>query len=55
MKTYAVLNEALRHEDNGGVEVYFHTLLISALDGGEWSVSRPGRFKPWERNYLRCV
>jgi hypothetical protein len=23
--------------------------LTSALDGGEWSASRPGRFTPWER------
>jgi hypothetical protein len=22
--------------------------LTSALDGGEWSASRPGRFTPWE-------
>jgi hypothetical protein len=24
--------------------------LTSALDGGEWSTSRPGRFTPSERN-----
>jgi hypothetical protein len=24
--------------------------LTSALDGGEWSASRPGRFTPRERN-----
>jgi hypothetical protein len=29
-----------------GVEVQLHTFLISALDGGEWSVSHPGRFTP---------
>ena len=23
--------------------------LTSALDGGEWSTPRPGRFTPWER------
>jgi hypothetical protein len=30
---------------------YWHTLhaLTSALDGGEWSASRPGRFTPRER------
>jgi hypothetical protein len=28
----------------GGVDVWIHVLLISALVGGEWSVSRPGRF-----------
>jgi hypothetical protein len=33
----------------GGVEVYLHTFLTSALDGGEWSASRPGLFTPRER------
>jgi hypothetical protein len=32
-----------------GVEVYLHTFLTSALDGGEWSASHPGRFTPRER------
>jgi hypothetical protein len=27
---------------------YIPPFLISALDGGEWSVSLPGRFTPWE-------
>jgi hypothetical protein len=27
-----------------GVEVYLHAFLTSALDGGEWSALRPGRF-----------
>jgi hypothetical protein len=26
------------------VDVQIHSFLISALAGGEWSVSRPGRF-----------
>jgi len=26
------------------VDVYLHAFLISALDGGEWSASRPGSF-----------
>jgi hypothetical protein len=30
----------------GGVEVYVHVFLTSALVGGEWSASRPGRFTP---------
>jgi hypothetical protein len=34
---------------NGGVEVYIHIFLTSALVGGEWSTSRPGRFNPRER------
>jgi hypothetical protein len=28
----------------GGIDVYIHIFLTSALAGGEWSVSRPGRF-----------
>jgi hypothetical protein len=32
-----------------GVEVQLHALLISALNGGEWSASRPNRFTPRER------
>jgi hypothetical protein len=31
------------------VDVYIHIFLISALAGGEWSASHPGRFTPWER------
>jgi len=27
-----------------GVEEQLHDFLTSALDGGEWSASRPGRF-----------
>jgi hypothetical protein len=30
----------------GGVEVYRHAFLTKALDGGEWSPLRPGRFIP---------
>jgi len=29
-----------------GVEVQLHAFLSSAIDGGEWSASRPGRFTP---------
>jgi hypothetical protein len=28
-----------------GMEVQLHSFLTSALDGGEWPASRPGRFK----------
>jgi hypothetical protein len=28
----------------GGVDVWLHSFLTSALDGGEWSASLPGRF-----------
>jgi hypothetical protein len=31
------------------VDVQIHIFLTSALDGGEWSASRPGRFTPGER------
>jgi hypothetical protein len=30
----------------GGMDVYIHIFLTSALVGGEWSASRPGRFTP---------
>jgi hypothetical protein len=33
-----------------GVEVYFNAFLTSALDGGEWSASCPGRFTSRERD-----
>jgi hypothetical protein len=33
----------------GGVDVYIHIFLTSALVGGEWSASRPGHFTPGER------
>jgi hypothetical protein len=31
------------------VDVYIHIFLISALIGGVWSASRPGRFTPGDR------
>jgi hypothetical protein len=30
----------------GGVTVWIHSFLTSALAGGEWSTTRPGRFTP---------
>jgi hypothetical protein len=33
----------------GGVDVYIHIFLTSALGGGEWSASRTGHFTPGER------
>jgi hypothetical protein len=33
----------------GGVDVYIHIVLTSALVGAEWSASRPSRFTPGER------
>jgi hypothetical protein len=41
-KVALVLNEV-------GVDVYINIFLTSAQIGGEWSVSRPGRFTPEER------
>jgi hypothetical protein len=32
-----------------GVEVELHAFLTAALDGGEWSASRSGRFTPREK------
>jgi len=32
-----------------GVEVQLHVFLTLALDGGEWSASRPGHFTLGER------
>jgi hypothetical protein len=33
-----------------GLDVYIHIFLTSALVGGEWSASRPGRFTLGERS-----
>jgi hypothetical protein len=33
----------------GGVDVYIHIFLTSALVGSEWSASRPGHFTPGKR------
>jgi hypothetical protein len=33
----------------GAVDVQIHIFLTSALVGGEWSASRPGRFTTGER------
>jgi hypothetical protein len=34
----------------GGVDIWTHVFLTSALVGGEWSASRPARFTPGERS-----
>jgi hypothetical protein len=44
MKTYSLLNKALRHEN-----VCTH-IETSAVDGCEWSASRSGIFTPMERD-----
>jgi hypothetical protein len=44
------LNLAPPHEGVLGERMYSYThSLTSALDGGEWSASRPGRFTPRKR------
>jgi hypothetical protein len=50
VKLSLCFNWATRHEGVLGEWRYSSTLsLTSALDGGEWSASRPGRFTPRER------
>jgi hypothetical protein len=39
-----VLNQEPRQKMYGGTKVELLTLLTSALNEGEWSTSRPGRF-----------
>ena len=39
-----------RHRE--GVALYFHSCLTSALDRGESSTSRPGRFTPGKKTPL---
>jgi hypothetical protein len=34
----------------GGVDVSIHVFLTSAVDGGDWSASFPGRFTTVERS-----
>jgi hypothetical protein len=50
VKSLCSFNWAPRHEGVLGEWMYSSThSLTSALDGGEWSASRPGRFTPRER------
>jgi hypothetical protein len=37
----------------GGLEVYLHAFLTSALDGGEWSASRAGSFTYKDCHWIR--
>jgi hypothetical protein len=45
MKTYHV-SKYYAMKTYGEVEVRLHVFLTSALDGGEWITSRPGRLTP---------
>jgi hypothetical protein len=37
------------------VELQLNSFLTSALEGGVWSASRPGRLYPWERHSTHCT
>jgi hypothetical protein len=39
----------------GGVDIWIHIFLTSALVGEEWSASRPGRFTPGTHCTGGCV
>jgi hypothetical protein len=39
------------HEDVLGIGRIAHSVLISVLDRGEWTVSRPGRFTSIEEDH----
>jgi hypothetical protein len=39
----------------GGVDVQINIFLTSALVGGEWSASRPGRFTPGKKTPVPIV
>jgi hypothetical protein len=41
---YLIMHYAMKAY--GGVDVWLHIFLTSALVGGEWSASHPGRFTP---------
>lgn len=46
-----VCGAAARHEGVwGGTEASLHSFLASALEGGEWSASRPSGFTHWENS-----
>jgi hypothetical protein len=48
MKTNSILNQTSSYGYVLGMEVQLHAFLTSALNGGEWSTSHPGRFTPGE-------
>jgi hypothetical protein len=47
--TLRLIKKAVWHEDKVGSGDIPSSFLISALDIGEWSVSRTGRFDPGEK------
>jgi hypothetical protein len=50
-----IMNYAPRHEDVWGTGSIAPQFLISVLDGGEWSASRPGGFTRGERDPTEWV
>jgi hypothetical protein len=48
VNSLCLINYAPRHDDTWGTGGITPPFLTSALDGGEWSASRPGRFTPGE-------
>jgi hypothetical protein len=49
VKSSPCLTKYFAMKKYGRVEALLHAFLTSALDGGEWSASRPARFTPRER------
>jgi hypothetical protein len=46
------MSKPWRHTSIGGVKLYLHSFLTSALVRGEWSVSQSGRFTSDERTTI---
>jgi hypothetical protein len=49
VKSLYLFSKASRHEDVCGSGGIVPPFLTSAIDVGEWSASRSGRFTPWKR------
>ena len=46
----AKVHVSTQRRHKGAAKVQLHSFFTTALDGGEWSVSRPDRFTPGEKN-----
>ena len=53
MKVKLLLSAPRTH--TGGAEVYLHSFLTSAMYGGEWLPSPPGRFTRGENPGIRRI
>jgi hypothetical protein len=49
-KTFLVLKFLIKQHDMKEMGTIAPAFFTPTLDGAEWSVSRPGRFTPGERN-----